>query len=99
METRRTCTVRRMMPGSAFVPCIVCVFPEEVTPYANMVTVLKRFFSRISSNNEICDTDNTTIHEVEQWLYIINENLLLCRIMAIAAGKSVFFSSLERLYG
>ena len=34
-----TRTTRGMTPGSDFVPCIVCVFPDEVTPYANIVTV------------------------------------------------------------
>lgn len=34
-----TLTVRGIIPGSATVPCMVCVLPEEVTPYANIVTV------------------------------------------------------------
>lgn len=36
---RRVLTTRGMMPGSVLEPCIVCVLPEEVTPYANTVTV------------------------------------------------------------
>lgn len=31
-----------MTPGWAFVPCIVWVLPEEVTPYAKIVTVWRR---------------------------------------------------------
>lgn len=34
-----TRTTRGITPGSDFVPCIVCVFPDEVTPYAKIVTV------------------------------------------------------------
>lgn len=34
-----TCTTRGITPGSDLVPCIVCVFPDDVTPYAKMVTV------------------------------------------------------------
>lgn len=34
-----TWTTRGIMPGSVLVPCMVYVFPEDVTPYANTVTV------------------------------------------------------------
>lgn len=35
----RTCITRGIIPGWVGVPCIVWVFPEEVTPYAKIVTV------------------------------------------------------------
>ena len=37
-----TCMTRGIIPGWVEVPCIVWVFPEEVTPYAKIVTVLLR---------------------------------------------------------
>lgn len=32
-------TTRGITPGSDLVPCIVCVLPDDVTPYAKIVTV------------------------------------------------------------
>jgi hypothetical protein len=32
-------TTRGITPGCSRVPCIVCVLPEDVTPYAKIVTV------------------------------------------------------------
>jgi hypothetical protein len=34
-----TLTTRGMIPGSDTEPCIVWVLPDDVTPYANIVTV------------------------------------------------------------
>lgn len=38
-QPQRTRTTLGITPGSALVPCIVWVLPEDVTPYAKMVTV------------------------------------------------------------
>jgi hypothetical protein len=37
-----TSTTLGMIPRLSEVPCIVCVFPLEVTPYANTVTIFRR---------------------------------------------------------
>ena len=54
-----TWTNRGMTPGSDLVPCIVWVLPEEVTPYANIVTVCPRRLSR--ANNKLIVTHTTPL--------------------------------------
>ena len=36
-----TLTTRGIIPGSVLVPCMVCVLPDDVTPYAKIVTVYR----------------------------------------------------------
>lgn len=78
------------MPGSAFVPCIVWVLPEDVTPYANIVTVCA--FANENADimmAELEDTHHAGVYDINERTHIILENLFLRSGRCIARRKAV----------
>lgn len=88
----RTSTDLGMIPGSVLVPCIVCVFPEDVTPYANTVTVCEWVNSVYDV--PVSDTHNATVHYINKGPHIIIKDLSLSRVVTVTgckAGEESFF--------
>lgn len=87
---------RGMIPGCVGVPCIVWVFPEEVTPYAKIVTVLSRN-AEVSALQKVTKVlngaHNSVIQHVQQRLHIVVVNVFLNCVLTITGGESASRSS------